>query len=295
MVFSRCLLLVLSLAVPAYAKYGYGASSSAVQYGSSALKWIKGQGSKYAPDMAALAAQHLGSPVQPSVATPDADSFLTSIAPNPERPSTSTNPCKVTTPEDCVFPFTYKGVNYTECTSIDANNALWCSKTYKYTASFEICPRDCDDFPYGAVIGGSVGGAVALAGVGAITGVLVTQQQNEAKKKEAALKASGVPSGAAVTQITQSGAVPTGGAAMYDKDALAKVNQELGAAGGNNLVLFGFAAIALLSFCAFMAGLAAVTQARRRSRGVMESGETVHTEDDEADTLLLEGAQPAEV
>jgi len=295
---SRCLPLFLSLAVSAHAKYGYGGMAESYGYGSTGLQSASTPVQSGTPGWQAAAVSKLGDIFGPTK-DPEELSLTppTSIAPN--RPSTSTNPCQVTIPDECVFPFTYKGKNYTTCTGVDAKNALWCSKTYKYTASFAICDQSCDDFPYGAVIGGSVGGAVALAGVGAITGVVVTNQQNEAKKKAAALQAAAT-SGVAITPITQSGAVPTaaeGAAAMYDKDTLAKVNQELGGAtGGNTLVLFGFAAVALLSFCAFMAGLAAVTQARRRSRrGVMESDETVHIEDDEADTLLLEGAQSAEV
>jgi len=287
---ARCLPLFISLAVTgtARAEYGYGGLSDSYGYGSTNLQ----SGSLGAQ---AAMVSNVGNVAAPTK-DPDADYIAppTSIA--PIGPSTSTNPCEVTVPPECVFPFRYKGKNYTECTGADTNNALWCSKTYLYTAHFAICEQKCDEFPYGAVIGGSVGGALALGGIGAITGVVVTNQQKADKEKAAAAAAQSTASGVAITPIAQAGAVPTSAGVLYDKDTLAKVNEQLGAQGGNAMVFFCVAAVALLGFCTLMAGLAAFSQARRPRRGgVVGSSETAHSEDDEADELLLEGAQPAEV
>ena len=35
--------------------------------------------------------------------------------------------CKTEDGDGCIFPFIYNGTEYTECTSVDNNGALWCA------------------------------------------------------------------------------------------------------------------------------------------------------------------------
>jgi len=193
--------------------------------------------------------------------------------------STSSKPCGEKVPKDCVFPFTYKGVNYTTCTDVDAKDTTWCSKTYLYTGHFERCVNDCNDFPVGAVVGGTIGGAVAVAGAGLITAAVIHNQQKEAAKPL---------TGPALKILEKSGdtAVPKA-SLMYDANAGGVVQKELGAtrgATGNVLVFFIVAGVALLSFCGLMAGFAVFT-ARRRSQKPSVEELTVPAEDEE-DQLL---------
>ena len=46
---------------------------------------------------------------------------------------------------DCVFPFTYKGKEYTRCTDDDSTSGFWCSTVSTYTSgsgSWGMCPGD---------------------------------------------------------------------------------------------------------------------------------------------------------
>ena len=54
--------------------------------------------------------------------------------------------CKTTGGKMCVFPFQYKGKEYSECTSEGYNNTYWCGTTYSVTGSSKtwgMCSGPC--------------------------------------------------------------------------------------------------------------------------------------------------------
>jgi len=73
--------------------------------------------------------------------------------------SLSISSCTATSGQQCVFPFRYKGVVYTECTSIDQSQP-WCSTSVTssgdhVTGSLGFCPSTCAGA--GSSSGGSTG------------------------------------------------------------------------------------------------------------------------------------------
>merc|ERR1719422_542595 len=74
--------------------------------------------------------------------------------------SLSISSCTATSGQQCVFPFRYKGVVYTQCTSIDQSQP-WCSTSVTasgdhVTGSLGFCPSTCPGA--GSSSGGSTGG-----------------------------------------------------------------------------------------------------------------------------------------
>ena len=63
---------------------------------------------------------------------------------------TSPSGCKTQNGVTCVFPFIYKGVKYSGCTTVDNRGTPWCStKTDKDGVSYDygLCAQDCPLLP----------------------------------------------------------------------------------------------------------------------------------------------------
>ena len=49
--------------------------------------------------------------------------------------------CKTTDGKACQFPFTYKGIEYKQCTSISNNGVPWCGTA---SGGWGNCMQSCD-------------------------------------------------------------------------------------------------------------------------------------------------------
>ena len=41
--------------------------------------------------------------------------------------------------EECVFPFTYYGIEHNSCTTADSSNGYWCSTDAEYSGGYVYC------------------------------------------------------------------------------------------------------------------------------------------------------------
>jgi hypothetical protein len=66
----------------------------------------------------------------------------------------------------------YHGQEYEECTTVDKSNGKpWCSLDSDYDGHWRDCSVKCENKEnIGAIIGGTVGGAAAITGIGLIAG-----------------------------------------------------------------------------------------------------------------------------
>jgi len=91
------------------------------------------------------------------------------FAPEPEVFSTDAPSCKLEIPAECVFPFTYKGLEYTTCTGVDAVRTMWCSVEQKYEGHWRQCKDPCHNkWPVKLIASTALAGSVAAAGLGLI-------------------------------------------------------------------------------------------------------------------------------
>merc|ERR1711971_1544727 len=126
---------------------------------------------------------------------------------------------------------------YNECTAMDSQNynALWCSKTQMYQGHFGRCEMKCDNnINVGAVVGGTIGGAVAIAGAGLIAwgAATASQQATGRLMKQVAAPTVGILNRTGIdgpdVQLPQ---IANGASLMYEADALKRVHADLAGAG----------------------------------------------------------------
>lgn len=75
--------------------------------------------------------------------------------------------CQLDIPNECIFPFRYKGQQYSACTDVDAVGTKWCSTQRDYEGSWRECKSTCNEkWPVKSIVGTAVAGGVAAAGLG---------------------------------------------------------------------------------------------------------------------------------
>jgi len=143
--------------------------------------------------------------------TPASASMETPYGQDPGYGASTSNPptplpdCKVVPDDACVFPFEYNGIQYEECTTVDKGNGVaWCSRDKEYNGHWRDCKTSCSDNKnIGAIVGGTVGGAAAIAGIGLIAGAAAGGFGDGPGAAAPALKAAAPPPQAAASIGTQ--------------------------------------------------------------------------------------------
>jgi len=103
-------------------------------------------------------------------------------APSPidEVFSTGAPSCKLEIPSECQFPFTYKGLEYTTCTGVDAVKTMWCSVERKYEGHWRQCKDPCHNkWPVKLIASTAIAGTVAAAGLGLIAAAVHKGAQSQ--------------------------------------------------------------------------------------------------------------------
>lgn len=119
---------------------------------------------------------------QPAAFRTDADEQLASagsITAPPLAVDSFTPDCTVKVPEDCKFPFVYKGISYQSCTEVDAVGSTWCSTDSDFAGHWRQCTEPCKSLAMHGIVTGVVASGVAAAGIGLIAAATVHAEKNK--------------------------------------------------------------------------------------------------------------------